>query len=66
MLVRPFTDILARWRAPWTRLVRIRSAAWEERMRSDTRFRVVSQQPTTPERRAHEVGATVFVRQAGQ
>lgn len=65
-LVSPFTDIQRRWRAPWTRLIRIRSAAWRERMHSDPRFRVVSQQPTIPERRAHEVGATVFVRQGGR
>ncbi len=44
-LVLPITANLARWRAPWTALVRQRSNAWASFMRSDGRFRVVAQTP---------------------
>jgi hypothetical protein len=47
VLVMPDFSNLARWRAPWSSLVRRRSAAWEEWMRSDPRFRVLSIEPTS-------------------
>ena len=43
-LILPDTQNLARWRAPWTALVRQRSAAWEQWMHDDPRFRVVHEE----------------------
>jgi mannosyltransferase len=50
-LVQPITVNLDRWRAPWTALVRQRSAAWEAWMHDDPRFRVVAQVPVDPRTR---------------
>jgi hypothetical protein len=47
LLVQPDFSSLARWRAPWSALVRQRSAAWEEWMRNDRRFRVLTIEPTS-------------------
>jgi len=63
VLVTPDFTLSGRWRAPWTELVRARSLAWEDRMRSDPRFRVVLVEPPTPVARPNELRATVFVRQ---
>jgi mannosyltransferase len=62
-LVTPDFSILGRWKAPWSALVRARSIAWEDAMRRDPRFRVVTVEPPNPVRRANEVRATVFARQ---
>jgi mannosyltransferase len=62
-LVVPDFSILARWKAPWTSLVRLRSQAWEDAMHSDSRFRVVAVEPPIATSRPHEVRATIFVRQ---
>jgi mannosyltransferase len=47
VLLEPDFSSLARWRAPWSELVRERSATWEATMRSDRRFRVLSIAPTS-------------------
>jgi mannosyltransferase len=47
VLLQPDFSNLARWRAPWSKLVRLRSTAWEEYMRKDPRFRVLSIEPTS-------------------
>ena len=62
VLIAPDFSILERWKAPWTKLVRVRSAAWEDRVRSDPRFRVMMIEPLNPSPRPNEVRATVFVR----
>jgi mannosyltransferase len=62
-LVSPDFSNQSRWKAPWSKLVRARSMAWEDAMRSDPRFRVVTVEPPNPVRRINEVRATVFVRQ---
>jgi len=65
VLVQPEIYALDRWSAPWTSLVRQRSAAWLEWMRNDARFRVVSVEPETPSPpHPNPVRATVFVRVA--
>jgi hypothetical protein len=46
-LIQPDFSNLARWRAPWSAMVRLRSVAWEEWMRSDRRFRVLTIEPTS-------------------
>jgi hypothetical protein len=51
LLVMPDVSDLRRWRAPWTSRVRQKSAAWEDWLRRDGRFRVVrfeSAAPPTP------------------
>lgn len=45
-LVEPDFSNLARWRAPWSALVRQRSLAWEAWMRNDRRFRVIDVTPS--------------------
>jgi hypothetical protein len=51
LLVMPDVSDLRRWRAPWTARVRQKSAAWEDWLRRDGRFRVLrfeSAAPPTP------------------
>lgn len=62
-LVTPDFSIASRWKAPWTRVIRARSLAWEDRMRRDPRFRVIAVEPPIAVARPHEVRATIFVRQ---
>ena len=61
-LVVPDFSLYGRWKAPWSRQVRIRSYAWEDAMRRDPRFRVVTVEPPNPVARFNELRATVFVR----
>jgi mannosyltransferase len=61
-LVVPDFSILDRWKAPWSELVRARSLAWEDTMRRDPRFRVVTIEPPNPVARPNELRATVFLR----
>jgi hypothetical protein len=61
-LITPDFAILGRWKAPWTEIVRARSLAWEDSMRRDPRFRVVTVEPPNPVARPNELRATVFVR----
>jgi MFS family permease len=61
-LVTPDFSVLGRWKAPWSELVRARSLEWEDAMRRDPRFRVVTIEPPNPVARPNELRATVFVR----
>ena len=55
---------IARWSAPWTSLVRLRSAQWLDWMQQDARFRVVTEKPAAVGGiRPNPVRATVFIRQ---
>jgi mannosyltransferase len=47
LLLQPDVSNRSRWRAPWTSLVRQRSTAWEEWMRRDPRFRVLTIEPAS-------------------
>jgi hypothetical protein len=47
LLLQPDFSSLVRWRAPWSAVVRQRSTAWEEWMRNDRRFRVLTIEPTS-------------------
>jgi hypothetical protein len=47
LLIQPDFVRLGNWQAPWTEMVRLRSTAWEDAMRNDGRFRVVSLNPTS-------------------
>lgn len=61
-LITPDFAILGRWKAPWTELVRVRSQAWEDAMRRDPRFRVVTVEPPNPVARPNELQAIVSIR----
>jgi mannosyltransferase len=62
VLIAPDFSIVERWQAPWTELVRVRSAAWEERVGSDPGFGVVMVEPFRTVPRPNELRATVYVR----
>jgi mannosyltransferase len=62
-LVEPILFDARRWQAPWTRLVRLRSAEWSQYLSNDPRFSVAAQEPELPmERRPNPVQATVVVK----
>jgi len=62
-LVQPIIFDIRRWRAPWTELVRLRSAEWSQYLSNDRRFSVAAQEPELPiERRPNPVQATVVVK----
>jgi mannosyltransferase len=63
VLVEPITYSAARWRAPWTKLVRIRSKEWSQFLSNDPRLQVASIAPQdfTPPR-PNPVQATVYVK----
>lgn len=63
VLIEPEIYNLRRWSAPWTRLVRVRSAEWRAWMMGDPRFRVVATRPETFDPPApNPVRATVFLK----
>jgi mannosyltransferase len=65
-LVQPIIFDVRRWRAPWTRLVRMRSAEWTQYLSNDSRFEVAAQEPELPiDRRPNPVQATVLVKTRG-
>ena len=62
-LVQPIIFDVRRWQAPWTELVRLRSAEWSQYLSNDPRFSVAAQEPELPmERRPNPVQATVVVK----
>jgi mannosyltransferase len=62
-LVQPIIFDVRRWQAPWTKLVRLRSAEWTQHLSNDSRFEVAAQEPELPtERRPNPVQATVLVK----
>jgi hypothetical protein len=63
VLVQPITWALARWQAPWTKLVRLRSKEWDQYLSNDPRLEVTSEQPVhfSPPR-PNPVEATVYVK----
>jgi mannosyltransferase len=63
VLVEPIITSLRGWRAPWTKLVRIRSQEWRQYLSDDPRLRTTAVQPAlfTPPR-PNPVRATVMVK----
>lgn len=63
VLVEPIVWTLNRWRAPWTKLIRLRSKEWSQWLSNDPTLQVTSVQPTnfTPPR-PNPVQATVLVK----
>jgi mannosyltransferase len=45
LVVSPVADQPARWRAPWTQLVRRRDAQWTQRVATDARLRAIGSAP---------------------
>jgi hypothetical protein len=63
VLVQPIIFDLARWRAPWTELVRLRSEEFNQHLTNDPRFRATAIYPPEPRERApNPVSATVLVK----
>ena len=62
-LIQPIFFDVRRWRAPWTKLVRLRSGEWSQYLGNDSRFGVAAAEPEMPtERRPNAVQATVYVK----
>jgi mannosyltransferase len=63
VLFSPLTTAVARWRAPWTKLVRLRSTEWAQYLSNDPRLRVTQILPVSFELpRPNPVQATVMVK----
>jgi len=63
VLVSPIIFDLARWRAPWTQLVRVRSEEWNQYVTNDPRFHATAIVPPEPRSQVpNAVVATVLVR----
>ena len=63
VLITPIIFDKARWRAPWTELVRVRSEEFSQYVSNDTRFRATSVFPPPPDKRLpNPVTATVLVK----
>jgi hypothetical protein len=63
VLVTPLIFDLARWRAPWTQLVRVRSEEFNQYLTNDPRFRATAIFPQQPTRRLpNAVSATVLLK----
>jgi hypothetical protein len=65
VLISPIIFDLARWRAPWTELVRVRSEEFNQYVTNDPRFHATAIFPPEPRSRVpNPVAATVLVRTA--
>jgi hypothetical protein len=63
VLVTPIFWSLARWQAPWTSLIRIRSQEWEQHLSNDPRLKIIAIQPQSFDPPATSpVQATVLVK----
>jgi mannosyltransferase len=63
VLVEPIFYVLGRWQAPWTKLIRLRSMAWEQYLGNDPRLRVTAiQPPSFDPPQTSPVQATVYVK----
>jgi mannosyltransferase len=66
VLVAPIIFDMARWNAPWTKLVRLRSEEFNQYLTNDTRFRATSIYPPYPRTRGpNPVAATVLLKISG-
>ena len=65
LLVRPVTENNENWKAPWTSLVRKRSAQWSRRLRHDPRFVRRAVAPDRPSAATSGVRATLYTKVHG-
>jgi mannosyltransferase len=63
VLVTPDFHDAAAWRAPWTKAIRVGSAAWQQYLSNDLRFRLVTIEPPPPsDAGPHPVRAAIYVK----
>jgi mannosyltransferase len=62
VLVEPITDQIERWTAPWTELVRLRSAEWSQYVSNDPRLTALAVRPLEPGSGSIQLRATVLVK----
>jgi mannosyltransferase len=62
VLVEPIINNLARWRAPWTELVRVRSSEWNQYLSNDPRLTPVAVRPPDIEPGINVLRATVLLK----
>ena len=63
VLVEPIINNLARWQAPWTELVRVRSAEWRQYLSNDPRLTAVAVRPPELEGGINVLRATVLLKE---
>jgi mannosyltransferase len=63
ILVAPVIDDMSRWVAPWTSLIRVRSAEWRQYVSNDPRFTAVAVRPSWPPERNNQWQAIVLVKE---
>jgi hypothetical protein len=62
VLVEPMVTDLSRWRAPWTQLVRVRSAEWGRYVADDRQLTAVAVRPPELEPGVNQLRATVLLK----
>jgi len=62
VLVEPIINNLARWQAPWTELVRVRSTEWRQYLSNDRRLTAVAVRPPDLEGGINVLRATVLLK----
>jgi mannosyltransferase len=62
VLVEPVINNIARWLAPWTELVRVRSTEWRQYVSNDPRFTATSLRPGSFTSRPNQLRAMVLVK----
>jgi hypothetical protein len=63
VLVEPITDQIARWTAPWTELVRVRSAEWSQYVSNDPRLTALAVRPLGRGSGINQLRATVLLKE---
>ena len=62
VLVEPIVNNLARWQAPWTELVRVRSTEWRQYASNDQRLTTIAVRPPDIQPGRHLLRAAVLVK----
>jgi hypothetical protein len=62
VLIEPMVTDLSRWRAPWTELVRLRSAEWRRYVADDPQLTAVAVRPPELEPGVNQLRATVLLK----
>ncbi|MEA2312330.1 MAG: mannosyltransferase, partial [Solirubrobacteraceae bacterium] len=62
VLVEPVVNDIARWLAPWTELVRVRSTEWRQFVSNDPRFTATALRPSTFTTHSNQLRAMVLVK----
>ncbi len=62
VLIEPMVTDLSRWRAPWTKLVRLRSAEWRRYAADDPQLTAVAVRPPELEPGVNQLRATVLLK----